>query len=90
MREVGEVGSAVEVAAAAVSHLWPPMLPSYCYNATMLQCYCSTMYPVEHCGAMLPSYWEGHRDILLLIRASIDQSIAFDHLIRYEIFELLC
>ena len=80
MREVGEVGSAVEVAAAAVSHLWPPMLPSYC----------STVCTVEHCGAMLPSYWEGHRDILLLIRASIDQSIAFDHLIRYEIFELLC
>ena len=72
MREVGEVGSAVEVAAAAVSHLWPPMLPSNCY----------TVCPVEHCGAMLTSYWEGHRDILLLtnlIRASINQSIAFDH-----------
>ena len=89
MREVGEVGSAVEVAATAVSHLWPPMLPSYCYNATMLPSYCSTVCTVEHCGAMLPSYWEGHRDILLLIRASIDQSISFDHLIRCEIFEQL-
>ena len=29
MREAGEVGSVVEVAAAAVSHLWPPLLHSY-------------------------------------------------------------